>query len=127
MDTERSVNSMSEKDIKQVFSRNLRNWLDMKKKTQADLSRAVGVSQTSVSNWVNAEILPRPKMIEKICVFLSCSSDDLMTDHTKEVELAPEDVIAEELRDRPRLFKLMLYAAKLSDAELDELIAGIKK
>lgn len=118
---------MSEKDIKQVFSRNLRNWLDMKKKTQADLSRAVGVSQTSVSNWVNAEILPRPKMIEKICVFLSCSSDDLMTDHTKEVELAPEDVIAEELRDRPRLFKLMLYAAKLSDAELDELIAGIKK
>ena len=118
---------MNDKDIRQVFARNLRYRLDSKKRTQADLSRAVGVSQTSVSHWINGEILPRPKMVEKICAYLVCSADDLLTDHTKIVELAPEDVIAEELRERPRLFKLMLYAAKLTDAELDELIARAKK
>ena len=118
---------MNETDIRQIFARNLRNRLEAKRKTQADLSRAVGVSQTSVSHWVNAELLPRPKMIEKICAFLFCSADDLLSDNTREVALAPEDVMAEELRDRPKLFKLMLYAAKLSDAELDDLIARVKK
>ena len=118
---------MNDKDIRQTFSRNLRNRLEAKRKTQADLARALDVSQVSVSNWINGETLPRPKMIERICRFVMCSADDLMTDHTKTAELAPEDVIAEELRDRPRLFKLMLYAAKLNDEELDDLIARAKK
>ena len=66
-------------------------------------------------------------MVDKIAVFLVCSSDELMTDNTKEVELAPEDIIAEEIRDNPRLFKLMIYASKLSNEEIDELIARAKK
>lgn len=118
---------MNDKDIRQIFSHNLRGRLELKNKSQADLARAVGVSQVSVSNWVNGEILPRPKMIEKICNYLQCSADDLLTDHTREVELAPEDVIAEEISNRPRLFKLMLYAARLTDTELDDLIERVKK
>lgn len=123
---ERSVKDMT-KTVKEVFSTNLRNKLVEKNKSQADLARFCGVSQTSASHWVNGEILPRPKMIDKICVFLSCTSDDLMIDHSKTVALAPEDIIAEELRDNPRLMKLMLYAMKLSDTELDALIARIRK
>ena len=118
---------MKTKDIKQVFSTNLRNRLYAKNISQADLSRAVGASQTSVSHWINGEILPRPNMIDKIARFLVCSSDDLLTDHTKVVELSPEDVLAEELRENSRLFRLMFYAAKLSDDELDDLIEQVKR
>lgn len=116
-----------EQDIRQIFATNLRNRLAAKRWSQADLSRAVGASQTSVSLWINAEVLPRPNMVKKICQFLGCSSDDLMTDQSKTVELAPEDVIASEIRDNPKLFRLMLYAARLSDAELDALIERAKK
>ena len=112
--------------VKEVFSENLRNRLYLKDKSQAQLARFVGVSQTSVSHWVNGEILPRPKMIDQICVFLGCTSDDLMTDHSKPVEIEPADVISETIQENPKLFKLMLKAMKLSDAELDKLIEGIR-
>ena len=115
------------KDIKTIFSANLRNKLIAKNRTQADLARFLGVSQTSVSHWCNGEVMPRANMVDRIAVFLGCSSDELMADNEKEMELAPEDIIAEELRERPRLFRLMMYASRLSDTELDELIARAKK
>lgn len=118
---------METKDIKTIFSENLRNKLIAKNKTQAQLAKAVGVSQTTVSFWVNGEKMPRSNMIDKICQYLVCSSDELLTDQNKPVELLPEDIIAEEIRNNPRLFRLMFYAANLSDAELDELIARVKK
>ena len=64
--------------------------------------------------------MPRSKKIDQICVLLGCNIEDLTTDHTKEVELAPEDVISEEIRNNPRLFRLMMYASRLSNAENDE-------
>lgn len=115
------------RDIKTVFSENLRNKLVAKGKTQAQLAKYLGVSQTSVSFWCNGEVLPRSNMVDRIAKFFMCSSDELMSDHTKQVELAPEDVIAEELRENPRLFRLMMYASRLSNDELDELIERVKK
>lgn len=115
------------RDIKSIFSENLRNKLIAKNKTQAQLAKFVGVSQTSVSLWCNGEVMPRSNMVDKIAKFLVCPSDELMTDHTKEVELAPEDIIAEAIHENPRLFRLMMYASRLSNEELDELIARAKK
>lgn len=40
---------------KKIFSENLRNKLFAKNKNQAQLAKFVGVSQTSVSHWVNGE------------------------------------------------------------------------
>ena len=113
--------------MNEIFSSNLRNMLYARNKTQIELAKAVGVSESSVSFWVNGTTVPRHKTIDAICQYLRCSRDDLMQDHTQVVELAPEDVIAEEMRDRPKLFRLMFYASKLSDDELDELIARAKK
>lgn len=113
--------------MNEIFSTNLRNMLYARNRTQAELAKAMNVTETSVSFWVNGSVVPRHKTVDRICQYLKCSREDLMQDHTQEVELAPEDVIAEELRDNPKLFKLMLYASRLSDTELDELIARAKK
>jgi transcriptional regulator with XRE-family HTH domain len=111
----------------ELFAHNLRNELFAKKRTQSDLARALKTSPTTVSRWVNAEQMPRSAMIDKICVYLHCTSEDLMTDHTKVVELAPEDVLAEEMNERPRLFRLMFIASKMSDEALDALIQIAEK
>ena len=111
----------------ELFAYNLRNVLYAKGKTQAELAKGVKTSPTSVSQWVNAVVMPRPYMIDRICAYLNCSFEDLTTDHTQTAEPTPEDVLAEELRDNPRLFKLMFYASKLSDRELDQLIERAKK
>lgn len=117
------------KPIKETFAENLRLMLKAEQKTQGDLAKAVGVSQTSVSHWVNAEILPRPKTVDDICKYLGCTVDYLMADQNKEVELAPEDIIAEEIHDNPHLMRLMLNAMKLTDEQIDKLtkIAGEMK
>ena len=114
------------KTTAELFGENLRNQLIVKNKSQADIARYLKVTEASVSRWVNGQSMPRAKMLDRICIFLNCSVEDLTTDHSKPVEYAPEDVIAEQLKENPRLMRLMLYAMKLSDGDLDKLIEGLK-
>lgn len=118
---------MNSKTTAELFGENLRNQLVVKNKTQADIARHLKITEASVSRWVNGLSVPRANMIDKLCLFLRCSVEDLTVDHNKTVEYAPEDVLAEQIKENPRLMRLMLYAMKLSDAELDKLIEEIKK
>ena len=113
--------------MNEIFSENLRNQLYLKRWSQADLARRMNTSEASVSKWCLGSAVPRPKKIDQICMLLGCTVEDLTTDHTKVAVIAPEDVIADELRERPILFTLMYYASKLSDEEIDKLIAKVKK
>lgn len=114
------------KTTAELFGENLRNQLIVKNKSQADIARYLNVTEASVSRWVNGQSMPRAKMLDRICLFLNCSVEDLTADHSKPVEYAPEDVIAEQLKENPGLMRLMLYAMKLSDGDLDKLIEGLK-
>lgn len=115
------------KTMNEIFSENLRNQLFLKRWSQADLARKMNTSEASVSKWCLGTSVPRPKKIDQLCQLFGCTVEDLTTDHTKVVVLAPEDVMAEELRNNPRLFTLMYYASRLTDAELDALIAQVRK
>lgn len=112
---------------KEVFAENLRNKLYERNRSQAELAKALDVSQVIVSRWVNGISMPRANKIDGICTYLRCDRADLLTDHTQEVELAPEDIIAGEIQNNPRLFKLMISAMKLSDDKLDILIDYARK
>jgi transcriptional regulator with XRE-family HTH domain len=111
----------------EIFAENLRNLLIAKNKKQADLARFTGATSATVTYWCNGQAMPRAKMIDKICLFLGCSVEDLTTDHNKPVEYAPEDIIAEQIKDNPRLMRLLFYAMKLSDNDLDKLIEDLKR
>lgn len=111
----------------EIFSRNLRNKLDAKRITQNDVARHLGVSAVAVSRWVNGESMPRPNMLDKLCAYLVCTPEDLMTDHTKVTVLLPEDIIAEEIHDNPRLMRIMFFYMKMSDEELDKEIERLSR
>ena len=120
------LNERMVKDMKtstEIFADNLRNLLLSKNKTQADLRRYLNVTDATVSRWANGEAMPRSAMLDRICVFLNCTPEDLLADKNKVVVLAPEDVIAEEIHNNPRLFRLMMYASRLTDEQLDKIIA----
>ena len=112
---------------KEIFVRNLRNKLDAKRKNQSDLARYLNVTPTAVSRWVNGEAMPRANMLDRICEFLNCTAEDLMTDHTKVAVMLPQDILAEEIENNPRLMRLMFYFMKLSDEELDKEIERISR
>jgi hypothetical protein len=46
-------------DYKEVFSRNLRFYMDRNNKSQVDLIADLGFNKSSVSTWVNGSRLPR--------------------------------------------------------------------
>ena len=111
----------------EIFSTNLRNQLEAKRKTQSDLARFLKVSAVTVHRWVSGDAMPRTKMVDGICRFLNCTAEDLMTDHTKTVVMLPQDIIAEEIENNPRLMRLMFYFMKMTDDELDKEIERLAK
>lgn len=114
------------KPMTEIFSSNLRNCLYLAGMTQADLSRALKTSETSVSHWINGVAVPRPFMVDRICVALRCKREDLMVDHSKTILLAPEDVLAEEMHNRPDLYGIFNAIIKMKSSDV-ELISQIVK
>lgn len=73
---------MSEEEYKIVFSRNLRYYLELDGKTQADLCEYMKVSSATVSDWCNGKKLPRMDKIQTICNWLRIEKSDLLEDNT---------------------------------------------
>ena len=69
---------MANEELKQLFSENLRYWLKVKDKTQADLSRYMGVSSATASDWCHGNKMPRTDKIQSICSWLGLELTDLL-------------------------------------------------
>lgn len=116
-----------DKTMNDIFSYNLRNCLYMAGKTQVELAKSVGVSETSVSKWISGATVPRPKMIEKICVCLRCRKEDLLLDHTKSTSLAPADILADEMEKRPDLYDAFNGLLNMSGSDVRLVTELIKR
>lgn len=110
-----------EKPMTEIFSHNLRNALYMKGMTQAELAKAVKTTEVSVSKWINGAAVPRPKMVDEICKALRITRADLMIDREKSVLIAPTDVLAEEMQNRPELYNLFSLILKMSSNDIELL------
>lgn len=115
------------KTSQEIFTHNFNSMLIAKNKTQAQLAKFLHTTPTTVSKWANGKTMPRAKMLDDICRFFMCSQEDLMADHTKTVELLPQDIIADEIENDPKLMRIMFLCMKMSDAEKDALIERLSK
>ena len=64
----------------EIFSRNLKFYLDDRKKKQSDLCRYMKVSSATVSDWCNGKKMPQTKRIGDIAKWLSIQVTDLFND-----------------------------------------------
>ena len=69
---------MDEKSIQSIFSYNLRRMLMERNKTQLELSKYIGVSNTTINNYVKGYNMPRMDKIDKICRFFNIKRSDLL-------------------------------------------------
>lgn len=115
-----------EKSMNEIFSTNLRNVLYLAGKTQVELAKGIGISEVSVSNWINGNAVPRPNTVDKICAYLKCKREDLMIDKSQRVLLAPEDYLASEMTNHPELYDLFNSVLKMSSSDI-ELITALAK
>lgn len=69
---------MSELEWIDIFGDNLAEMLDEARMTQRDLADAAGLSESSISRYINKEMAPSFKAIINISYALDCSVDDLI-------------------------------------------------
>ena len=60
------------------FPENLQNALSACRKTQQELANHLGVTQSTVSRWLNGKCEPDFKTLWEICVFLEETPDSLL-------------------------------------------------
>lgn len=75
---------MADNELRELFSKNLRSWLNERGKTQADLRRHMDVSSATASDWCNGRKIPRTDKIQAICSWLGLELKDLLTDQEPE-------------------------------------------
>lgn len=62
-----------------AFQKNLRSFVEDKKMMQKDLAREAGVSEASVSNWLNKGMIPSMEILQELMDLYGLSYDELMS------------------------------------------------
>lgn len=86
---------MSEQEYAKVFAKNLRNIMYINRKTQADLSRDLRISKTTLSSWMNGNRLPRMSKVDLLCHYFNCSRYDLLENNgapKQSIRLTQEEI-----------------------------------
>lgn len=112
---------MSDQDFLKVFSKNLKYYLDNNEMSQADLAKRIGVSTTSVSNWVLGIKTPRMDKVDMMCSIFNCKRSDLMEERREQpgYYTNPETArIAQAILDSKELSALFDVSRKISPEDI---------
>lgn len=69
---------MTENEWMTEFSYNLSNMLYENRMSQAELARATGLNDSTISRYLNKERMPNIRNVLKICYVLRCEVEDLI-------------------------------------------------
>ena len=69
---------------KNVFSINLKRYMQEKGKSRKEVSEALGVSYYTFSDWVNGKKYPRMDKVEKLANYFGVLKSDLIEDKQKQ-------------------------------------------
>ncbi|HEJ6871147.1 TPA: helix-turn-helix domain-containing protein [Staphylococcus aureus] len=86
---------------KQILSKNLKNLLERKGKTQTDMAKDLNLKESTVSSWMNAVKYPRRDKIELLADYFGVMPSDITDDksihqetiagHANKNEFTPEE------------------------------------
>ena len=119
------VNLMLDDRYKKIFAENLKYYMKLHNKNQADLINDLGFNKSSVSTWCNGTRLPRMDKVDILAKYFYINRSDLIedkdTEHKQSYYLNPETSrIAQKIYDNKEL-SVLFDAAQ--DAEPEDLQA----
>lgn len=83
---------MTNTDNKEVFSENLRKYIDRKGVTQRELAEVIGVSTSALNDWICAKKYPRIDKIERLAEYFGIKKSDLIEDHAVDYTIKNSDL-----------------------------------
>ena len=75
---------MTELEYTKLVARNIRHYMNINGKTQAEVAKDLHLSKATVSSWVNGTRLPRMEKIDMLCSYFNIRRTDLMEEHSFE-------------------------------------------
>lgn len=72
-------------DSREIFRKNLMFYMDLNRRSQADLARYLDVTRATITMWYKGKAYPRIDKIQQIADFLGIRTDDLVSDSNKAV------------------------------------------
>ena len=93
---------------KKIFAENLKYYMKLHNKNQADLINDLGFNKSSVSTWCNGTRLPRMDKVDILAKYFDINRSDLIedkdTEHKQSYYLNPETSrIAQKIYDNKEL------------------------
>ncbi|MCR4792438.1 MAG: helix-turn-helix domain-containing protein [Lachnospiraceae bacterium] len=73
---------LSEEEQMQVFSKNLRHYVDMSGKEQKQVSLDLGIKPTTFNNWIKTKSMPAVSCIRMIADYFGIDFTDLVDPHS---------------------------------------------
>lgn len=73
---------MNEKETRRIFSDNLKYYMDKHNLNNVELSKIVGVSESTVGKWLLEKSTPRMGAIEKLAQYFHIRKSDLLEDRS---------------------------------------------
>ena len=71
---------MTDKEQKQIFSRNLNKYLELNEKTQKEVADAISVSPQTFNTWCQGIALPRMGKVQRLADYFKIAKSDLIDD-----------------------------------------------
>ena len=65
---------------REIFSRNLRNLIELSGKPQRDVADAVGEKYTTLNMWATGNSLPRADKLQKLAEYFGVRIDELLSE-----------------------------------------------
>ena len=119
-------NKIEEKETQRIFSDNLKYYLKLNNKTQLDLANAIGVSNTTINNYVKGYNAPRMDKVDKICKYLGVSRSDLMEERIKDKTQKPKNqdisIMVDDLINNLNSTQTLMYKDEPMDETTKELV-----
>lgn len=100
---------------KEIFTKNLRHYIELSGKTQKQLAEIVGVAQSTFNDWATAKKYPRIDKIEILANYFGIQKSDLIEEKTEEGPAADAG-----LSDGRK--KLIDFAKTVPDDQVDMIL-----
>ena len=86
---------MTKEWSKQVFSKNLRTYMEQAGKTQKEVADVVGVAAPTFNEWLSGKKFPRIDKIQKLADYFGILKSDLIEEKMTEEKEKDNDILAE--------------------------------
>ena len=113
---------MSNLGNKLIMSNNLKRYLKINNITRNQLSESLGISYSTISDWINGKAYPRIDKIEMMANYFGIEKSDLVEDKSKQKENIDIANMVNDLMDNLNSNQALMYSGEPMDEVTKELV-----